>query len=142
MSDEQTLLLALLWPLGRGRDPSKAEACGLRFVGPERIERLAHGTRRSGLVDPRGRPSGGLAWDSEADVVRDLEALGWTLVERRPPRHHLTVLTLSKLDAETDPEQWGPVQPRGPVKRLVKRLLLQRLRHRDVPSTGTWPHDQ
>ncbi len=42
MSDEQPLV-ALLWPLARGRNVRKAQAWGLRLVGPERIERLAHG---------------------------------------------------------------------------------------------------
>src|SRR5688500_643534 len=131
MSDEQPLL-ALLWPLARGRNAREAEAWGLRLVGPERTERLAHGGRLRGLRDPRGRRWRGLVWASEADVVRDLEALGWTQVERRPPSHHLTVLTLSKPDVEMDPDQGNLSRPTGPVKRLLKRLLAQRLGSQDV----------
>ncbi len=139
MSDEQPLL-ALLWPLARGRDAREAEAWGLRLVGPERTERLAHGGRRRGLRGPRGRRWRGLVWDSDADVIHDLDALGWTLVERRPPNHHVIVLTLSKPDAEMDPEQWAPSRPTGPVKRLLRRLLAQRLGSPHVAPAGTWPH--
>ncbi len=139
MSDEQALY-ALLWPLTHGRNARKAAAWGLRLVGPERIERLAHGEHRRGLRDPRGRRWRGLVWDREADLIDDLQALGWTVRERRPPTHHRVLLALSKPEAELDPDQWSPRQPAGPVKRLVQRLLEKSLNSRKIRHT-TWPHD-
>jgi hypothetical protein len=138
MSDEQPLF-ALLWPLARGRNAPGAGAWGLRLVGPERIERLAHGKRRRGSRDPHGRRWRGLAWESEADVINDLQALGWALRERRPPSHHRIVLALSKPDSELNPDQWSPRGPAGPVKRLVKRLLVEKPGSREV-AHRTWPH--
>jgi hypothetical protein len=138
MSDEQ-LLFALLRPLAHGRNASEAEAWGLRLVGPERIERLAHGERRRGFRDPHARRWRGLVWDSEADVINDLQALGWSLRERRPPSHHRSLLVLSKPGAELNPDQWSPRRPAGPVKQLAKQLLSRRLNSLEVAHT-TWPH--
>jgi hypothetical protein len=90
MSDEQPLP-TLLWPPRRGRNAREAAAWGLWLGGPERQERLAHGGPLRGLRDPRGRRWRGFVSDSEAEVVCDLEDLGWSLVEWRPPNRHLTV---------------------------------------------------
>jgi hypothetical protein len=68
-----------------------SRSLGLWLGGPERQERLAHGGPLRGLRDPRGRRWRGFVSDSEAEVVCDLEDLGWSLVEWRPPNRHLTV---------------------------------------------------
>ena len=134
------MLLVALWPLVRGPNAREAEAWGLRLTGPERIERLAHGDRRRGLRHPYAGRWRALVWDSEDDVVADLEALGWTLIERRPPSYHVTVVVFSKPHAEVGPGQWGPSRPSGPVKRLLARLLAKRLGRPEI-ANGTWPHD-
>ncbi|WNV77533.1 hypothetical protein [Geodermatophilus sp. DSM 44513] len=139
MSDE-ALLVALLWPLARGSARETGAWWGLRLVGPERIERLPHDGRRRGLRDLRGRRWRGLVRDSEADVVRDLEELGWTLIERRPPGDHVAVLVFSKPDAETKADQWVPNRPASPIPRLAKRLIVRRLESQKAAPSGTWPH--
>jgi hypothetical protein len=106
------------------------------LILPARSQPHRQGINRTGGSPRRWR---GLVWDREADVVHDLEALGWTLAERQPPNYHVTVLTLFKPDAEIEPEQWDPSRPTGPVKRLLKRLLAQRLGSSHVAPTGTWP---
>ncbi len=121
MSDE-LLLLAALWPL-RGPNAREAEAWGVRLTGPERTDRLARGDRRRGFRHPSGRRWRGLVTDSEDLVVAGLEGLGWTLIDRRPPSHHMTVLIFSRPVADPDLERLSPRRT-GLVERLVKRVLL------------------
>jgi hypothetical protein len=123
MRDDELPLLVSVQPLTRGRNATHAEAWGVRITGPERIERLAHGERRRGMRDLFGHRWRGLVWEGEVDLLHDLEALGWTLDERRPRGNHVTLI-LAKPGTGTESGQQRGGNRNGPLTRLVKRLLL------------------